>query len=295
MEMVNPSVAYGRLSPARLRSTHRHHDGGNITTDGDPLEIPASREDATGRLRATRCASDDRELLHAMSERPNAKSTGVGQASLRSERSETVPPREIEGDHVEDYTLAQAGKGSGRRASSREVKRSCSDSCGVGHFGDKATEAGIRRKQRRTRQKKEQGFCLWCRQMLGMDGRQRCHPDVRRVKQNSARKNHTRKTPGERRPMGRERASNRGRLSESYGRSVAGETECHPSVEQQGCVEDVCDSDEEGAAEALNRATPGAYFCSWECAARWNASFSPVQTRHERSLRIDVAAGRIVR
>lgn len=40
---------------------------------------------------------------------------------------------------------------------------------------------------------------------------------------------------------------------------------------------------------------PKAFFCSWECARRWNAHFSPVQTRHERGLRIDVAAGRIVR
>lgn len=39
---------------------------------------------------------------------------------------------------------------------------------------------------------------------------------------------------------------------------------------------------------------PRAFFCSWECAGRWNARFSPVQARHERGLRIDIAAGRLV-
>ncbi len=40
--------------------------------------------------------------------------------------------------------------------------------------------------------------------------------------------------------------------------------------------------------------SPGPFFCSWECAGRWNAKFSPVQARHERGLRIDIAAGRVV-
>lgn len=39
---------------------------------------------------------------------------------------------------------------------------------------------------------------------------------------------------------------------------------------------------------------PGAFFCSWECAGRWNAKFSPVQARQERGLRIDIAAGRLI-
>lgn len=39
---------------------------------------------------------------------------------------------------------------------------------------------------------------------------------------------------------------------------------------------------------------PTAYFCSWGCARRWNAKFSPVQARHERELKIDIAAGRVV-
>ena len=39
---------------------------------------------------------------------------------------------------------------------------------------------------------------------------------------------------------------------------------------------------------------PGDFFCSWECAGRWNAMFSPVQARHERGIRIDIAAGRVV-
>lgn len=42
------------------------------------------------------------------------------------------------------------------------------------------------------------------------------------------------------------------------------------------------------------REKPEAFFCSWECASRWNLRFSPVQARHERGLRIDVAAGRLV-
>ncbi|CAM9230058.1 unnamed protein product [Ectocarpus sp. 13 AM-2016] len=42
-------------------------------------------------------------------------------------------------------------------------------------------------------------------------------------------------------------------------------------------------------------ATPGALFCSWGCARKWNDRFSPLQTRHERGLRIDIAAGRVVR
>ncbi|CAM9227149.1 unnamed protein product [Ectocarpus sp. 12 AP-2014] len=41
--------------------------------------------------------------------------------------------------------------------------------------------------------------------------------------------------------------------------------------------------------------TPSALFCSWGCARKWNDRFSPLQTRHERGLRIDIAAGRIVR
>lgn len=41
--------------------------------------------------------------------------------------------------------------------------------------------------------------------------------------------------------------------------------------------------------------TPGAPFCSWGCARKWNDRFSPLQTRHERGLRIDIAAGRVVR
>lgn len=41
--------------------------------------------------------------------------------------------------------------------------------------------------------------------------------------------------------------------------------------------------------------TPGALFCSWRCARKWNDRFSPLQTRHERGLRIDIAAGRVVR
>lgn len=41
-------------------------------------------------------------------------------------------------------------------------------------------------------------------------------------------------------------------------------------------------------------AAPRAFFCSWECAGRWNVRFSPVQARHERGLRIDIAAGRVV-
>ncbi|CAM9912398.1 unnamed protein product, partial [Scytosiphon promiscuus] len=40
---------------------------------------------------------------------------------------------------------------------------------------------------------------------------------------------------------------------------------------------------------------PHSHFCSWECAGRWNAAFSPAQTRHERGLKIDLAAGRIIR
>lgn len=39
---------------------------------------------------------------------------------------------------------------------------------------------------------------------------------------------------------------------------------------------------------------PHSFFCSWECAGKWNARFSPAQTRHERGLKIDIAAGRIV-
>lgn len=42
------------------------------------------------------------------------------------------------------------------------------------------------------------------------------------------------------------------------------------------------------------QATPGDFFCSWECAASWNARFSPLQFRHERKSRIDIAAGRLV-
>lgn len=37
--------------------------------------------------------------------------------------------------------------------------------------------------------------------------------------------------------------------------------------------------------------TPDALFCSWGCARKWNDRFSPLQTRHERGLRIDIAAG----
>lgn len=44
----------------------------------------------------------------------------------------------------------------------------------------------------------------------------------------------------------------------------------------------------------LGYTVPGDFFCSWECAGRWNAMFSPVQARHERGLRIDIAAGRVV-
>lgn len=43
------------------------------------------------------------------------------------------------------------------------------------------------------------------------------------------------------------------------------------------------------------RKRPEALFCSWDCASRWNDRFSPPQQRHERRIRIDIAAGRIVR
>lgn len=42
------------------------------------------------------------------------------------------------------------------------------------------------------------------------------------------------------------------------------------------------------------RETPEVYFCSWKCAGKWNSRYSPIQTRHERGIRIDIAAGRVV-
>lgn len=54
------------------------------------------------------------------------------------------------------------------------------------------------------------------------------------------------------------------------------------------------DHDEGQELSAALREKPEAFFCSWECARRWNSRFSPVQARHERGLRIDVAAGRLV-
>lgn len=54
-------------------------------------------------------------------------------------------------------------------------------------------------------------------------------------------------------------------------------------------------NDIEVAATGRVRKRPEALFCSWDCASRWNERFSPPQLRHERRVRIDIAAGRIVR
>ena len=54
------------------------------------------------------------------------------------------------------------------------------------------------------------------------------------------------------------------------------------------------DGRSEQGGDGPGYAAPRDFFCSWECAGRWNARFSPVQARHERGLRIDIAAGRVV-
>ncbi|CAM9106177.1 unnamed protein product, partial [Laminaria digitata] len=71
------------------------------------------------------------------------------------------------------------------------------------------------------------------------------------------------------------------------------------SAPQDGTTTVPTPTSEDGSQEEVSvseglREKPEAFFCSWECARRWNLRFSPVQARHERGLRIDVAAGRLV-
>lgn len=65
----------------------------------------------------------------------------------------------------------------------------------------------------------------------------------------------------------------------------------HEECDEQG---NFGEPDESQELSAGFQEKPDAFFCSWECASRWNMRFSPVQARHERGLRIDVAAGRLV-
>lgn len=68
----------------------------------------------------------------------------------------------------------------------------------------------------------------------------------------------------------------------------------HDEHEEYDERDEVRERDESQELSAGFREKPEAFFCSWECASRWNLRFSPVQARHERGLRIDVAAGRLV-